>query len=260
MDKVLVFVVILLASPVFAVDSADIAVCIRAPSCTRVMIVSHRGKGFGHHENSRGAARAVVAAGIPVMELDISLSKDGVMFVLHDKTLNRTTRSSGKIANKTARKLSAVYLRNGELLPRFADIYDITRGKLVLNLDFKSSAQPQMAKWIDVNGSFDDVLFFADNEDKLATAVQLKRIYPEMMVVGRLNESFSLSAMTLALATPPEIVYVDNPTRHQVENIVAGGSKVFSSITVADLGWRYIFKGKRAKRARSLKYMGGTVY
>src|SRR5437773_9801785 len=87
-------------------SSADTARCLRSPACRRTFVVAHRGYTSlwqvvsGGPENSRALVREAVRAGVPFVEVDIRLSKDGVPFVLHDITLERTTSCTGRIDEK----------------------------------------------------------------------------------------------------------------------------------------------------------------
>ncbi len=86
-------------------------------------IISHRGNGFGHPENTVAAVEAATAAGVPV-EVDVRLSKDGTPFLLHDSTVDRTTPCSGLIADKTDLELASCGVDT------LADTLNLTMGSL----------------------------------------------------------------------------------------------------------------------------------
>ena len=46
-----------------------------------------------------------IASGADGIELDVRLSRDGIVMVHHDRTLARTTAGSGAIANRSASEL-----------------------------------------------------------------------------------------------------------------------------------------------------------
>ncbi|MBH9553279.1 glycerophosphodiester phosphodiesterase [Inhella gelatinilytica] len=57
--------------------------------------IAHRGAGKQAPENTAGAFRTGAAAGFRGFECDVQLSADGVPFLLHDDTLERTTNGQG---------------------------------------------------------------------------------------------------------------------------------------------------------------------
>ncbi len=61
-------------------------------------IVCHRGARLNAPENTYASARKALALGGSIIELDIRQSADGVLYVLHDETVDRTTNGSGKIS------------------------------------------------------------------------------------------------------------------------------------------------------------------
>ena len=64
--------------------------------------VAHRGGAAQWPENSLTAFRNAVALGAQVLELDVHLTADGVVAVIHDPTLDRTTSGHGAVGRATA--------------------------------------------------------------------------------------------------------------------------------------------------------------
>ena len=100
----------------------------------------------GAPENSLEAVAAAIAAGIEAIEVDVRATLDGVAFVLHDPTLDRTTAAPPHAAYRgggipldalDAGQARAHRLFNGERLPRLADVVDLCRGRAHLYLDVK---------------------------------------------------------------------------------------------------------------------------
>ena len=134
--SVLLLPAMALAGPAPA-SSRAIAACIRDSRCHRIFTVAHRARGFGGPDNSRAAVAQAVAAGVPVVEIDLRGSKDGELFVMHDGKLESTTTLQGRIERLPSDVVASALLRNGEGVPRFRDVYQVTRGRSVLSVDFK---------------------------------------------------------------------------------------------------------------------------
>jgi glycerophosphoryl diester phosphodiesterase len=81
------------------------------------LYVAHRGGAAQWPENSLTAFRHAIALGARVLELDVHLSADGEIAVIHDSTLDRTTSITGAVARCTAADLKRARLRdlNGTL-------------------------------------------------------------------------------------------------------------------------------------------------
>ena len=73
--------------------------------------VAHRGGAAQWPENSLTAFRNAIALGARVLELDVHQTADGVVAVIHDPTLDRTTSGHGPVARATAADLARVRLR-----------------------------------------------------------------------------------------------------------------------------------------------------
>ena len=104
----------------------------------RPLVVAHRGMHDAQRaENSLGAIRAALAAGVTHIEVDVRDTRDGVLMLLHDPTLDRSTNSSGALASRLAGDLGGVRLLDGSPLPAFADVLDLCRDRAVVCVDVK---------------------------------------------------------------------------------------------------------------------------
>jgi glycerophosphoryl diester phosphodiesterase len=75
-------------------------------------LVGHRGARFEAPENTVAGFLYSRGLGISIFELDVRLSKDGKLVVMHDAEINRTTNGEGKVANFTAAELAALDARS----------------------------------------------------------------------------------------------------------------------------------------------------
>jgi glycerophosphoryl diester phosphodiesterase len=77
---------------------------------TRPRVFAHRGLHTNHPENSRGAFRAAVEAGVTYVETDVVASSDGIAMICHDLDLDRVAGISAAVGNFTAAELANVDL------------------------------------------------------------------------------------------------------------------------------------------------------
>jgi len=76
--------------------------------------VAHRGGAARWPENSLTAFRGAIAGGATLLELDVHLTADGAVAVMHDPTLDRTSTGTGPLARCTRADLRAARLRDAQ--------------------------------------------------------------------------------------------------------------------------------------------------
>jgi glycerophosphoryl diester phosphodiesterase len=105
------------------------AVVIAADTPARPRIAAHRGGALLWPENSLTAFRGALALGVDLLELDVHLSKDGEVVVIHDPTLPRTTTGEGAVRDHTWAELKVVTLRGAsdERIPHLREVLALLR-------------------------------------------------------------------------------------------------------------------------------------
>jgi len=78
----------------------------------RPAVAAHRGGAMLWPENSRLAFENALGLGVEYLELDVHLSRDGEVVVIHDPTLDRTTTGAGPVRERTLAELRALRLRD----------------------------------------------------------------------------------------------------------------------------------------------------
>lgn len=81
-------------------------------------------------ENTLRSFVAAQRAGLDLIELDLHLSKDGALVVMHDAEVDRTTDGSGPVAEKTLAELRALDAGRGERVPVFEEVLEAVRAPL----------------------------------------------------------------------------------------------------------------------------------
>jgi len=210
---------------------AETARCIRDPACRRTFIVAHRAEGFGGPENSRAAVAKAVEGGVPVVEIDLRQSRDGRLFVMHDVYMEHYTTLRGRVDQFSSEEIARAPLKNGETVPRFEDVYEITRGRAMLSVDFKAPEQAieDVADWINAHGSFDDLMFFVNTGEEMVSAAKAKQRYPEMIVMVRLLDTRVTVESTRKVfgGRLPDILHTDLVGADEVARLHALGVKVY---------------------------------
>ncbi|MGL5272966.1 MAG: glycerophosphodiester phosphodiesterase family protein [Phocaeicola sp.] len=106
-----------------------------------IIVVSHRADWRNSPENSLQAIQNCIDMGVDMVEIDLKISKDGVVILMHDKTLDRTTTGKGKPEDYTLEELKAMRLRNGaghktaHQIPTLEEAMLLCKGKVLVNID-----------------------------------------------------------------------------------------------------------------------------
>ncbi len=90
-------------------------------------IIGHRGARNIWAENSLGGFRNVCGLKVDAVELDVHLSADGEIMVIHDPLLDRTTDHKGPVGQLSREALGRVRLADtlGETIPTLAEVLDV---------------------------------------------------------------------------------------------------------------------------------------
>jgi len=110
-------------------------------------IIAHRGYSYKYPENTLAAFQAAVAAGVPMIELDVMLSRDRKLVVIHDAALERTTNGCGAVNNYTLEELKQLDAGSwfdvrfaGQRLPELSEVLDLVSGRTRVNIEIKAHA------------------------------------------------------------------------------------------------------------------------
>jgi glycerophosphoryl diester phosphodiesterase len=117
------------------------------------VVIGHRGASAYHPENTMLAFRAAYQMGADMIELDITLSKDGIPVVIHDATLKRTTNGTGKVSHYTLAELQKLdagswfdEAHKGERIPTLEEVLQFAKGKIAVNIEIKPEAVTDKAE------------------------------------------------------------------------------------------------------------------
>jgi glycerophosphoryl diester phosphodiesterase len=111
------------------------------------VIIAHRGYRKRYPENTLAAFTAAFDAGVGMVELDVTLTKDRRVVVLHDDTLDRTTDGRGRARGFTLDELKQLDAGSwfdprftGERLPTLEEVLDLCAVRGMVNIEIKADA------------------------------------------------------------------------------------------------------------------------
>jgi glycerophosphoryl diester phosphodiesterase len=169
----------------------DVASYLRLDAPLRV--IAHRGLSGLAPENTLAALEAAVATGADMVEVDVTLSRDRELVLIHDETLERTTDARGPVAARTLHELRRLDAGSwfdatfrGERIPSLAEALDLLRGRILVNLEIKPEAvaaeardgiEERLARLVEDHGMVDQTLVSSFEPRALA---RIRELSPEL--------------------------------------------------------------------------------
>ena len=102
-----------------------------------MMIMGHRGAAALEPENTLLSIKKAMEIGVDAVEIDVHLSKDKEIVVIHDSTLDRTTNGTGPVSNYTLSELKKYDAGKGEAVPTLQEVMELTDKKVRLVIELK---------------------------------------------------------------------------------------------------------------------------
>lgn len=109
-----------------------------------MIFIAHRGASGDYPENTLLAFREALKLGANWLELDVHLSEDGEVVVIHDEQLDRTTSGHSRVGEFPLTALHTFDAGRGEKIPLLREVLELIDGETVLNIELKGvgSAEP----------------------------------------------------------------------------------------------------------------------
>jgi len=131
-------------------------------------VIAHRGASGTRPENTLCAFRRAAELGAPMVELDVQLTRDGEVVVIHDLTLERTTDGRGPVRQKTLAELRALDAGAwfgpsfaGEQVPTLAEVLHAI--PLAVNVELKPAGdeglEARVLAVVEAAGALERVVF-----------------------------------------------------------------------------------------------------
>lgn len=159
---------------------------------------AHRGASAYAPENTLEAFRLAAEQGADGIELDVHLSADGELVVIHDETVDRTSDGSGAVSAMSLESLRGLDFSNGKegyaevRIPTLAEVFELVRPtrmvvnvELKTNLNFQPGIEPKLAELVAASGMGERVLISSFNHLTLKT---LQQIAPQLPVALLFDE------------------------------------------------------------------------
>ena len=226
-----------------AANKADaVAAALKDPKSRYVVVVSHRGDWRNYPENSLPAIESIIRMGVDMMELDLKKTKDGVLVLMHDGTLDRTSTGHGKVSDYTYEELLKFNLKRGHgidipglKIPTLRQALEVCKDRITVNVDQGYEYYDEVLAIAEELGVTGQILIkggypWPDVQKKLG---QHPRNLMYMPVVGNVQDGESDQFKSYITAKKPQMAYelcfndLNDNVRSAAKKVLDSGSKVW---------------------------------
>ena len=100
--------------------------------------IGHRGANGYEPENTFVSIQKALDMQVDGIELDVHLSADGEIIVIHDETIDRTTNGKGFVNALSLRELKAFRIDSKHQIPTLKEVFDLVNQDCFINIELKS--------------------------------------------------------------------------------------------------------------------------
>ncbi|RLE58444.1 MAG: glycerophosphodiester phosphodiesterase [Thermoprotei archaeon] len=99
-----------------------------------MIIIGHRGAAGYEPENTIKSILKGIECGASAIEVDVRRTKDGIMVLMHDETVDRTTNGEGKVSELTLAEIKCLEAGKGERVPTLFEVFELLKERNVILL------------------------------------------------------------------------------------------------------------------------------
>jgi len=160
-----------------------------------LLIASHRGgPAPGYPENAIETLDYGTDLGLLIHEIDVVESRDGVLFLLHDRTLGRTTTGDGSVADTDWAQIQTLNLKDNDgrvtefQPPKLSDVLLWAKGRgVIVELDKKPTTSfRNIISHVRAAGAEDNVVLITYNDNQ---AIEVANLAPDLMMTASVNSA-----------------------------------------------------------------------
>ncbi len=207
------------------------------------LLIGHRGYPARFPENTLAAFEGAIQSGCDMIELDVTLTKDRRVVVIHDDTLDRTTNGRGLVRDHTLDEIKRLDAGSwfddrfaGQRVPELSEVTALTAGRCRVNIEIKTSAfdadypadaiERQVAALVEATGAMDRVIVSSFDPRILKRIAAIEAPPPLAFISEHPLDSGVLDFLLAikAFSYHPRFTSLD---RGQLEQLHAAGLKVF---------------------------------
>lgn len=261
MKKIITFIFLFVCTSKINAQTAAIP-----ESKHKFIVIAHRGDHVEVPENTIAAYENAIKNNVDYVEIDLRTTKDSVLVIMHDATVDRMTNGKAKISDLTyaeVKRLKIINKKNNTAktyeVPSFEEVLKTCSNKIHIYLDFKSASVEQSYKMIKKYGMEKQVIVYINFSLQYE---QWRKLVPSMPVMLSLPDSIKngYQLKTFFAKYPLELLDGDysDYTPEILKTATAAGKTTWPDIQSADenLNWDKAlelgFKGLQTDHPKAL--------
>ena len=136
--------------------------------------IGHRGARAYEPENTLRSFRKALELGVNAVELDVRMTKDGEIVVIHDAEVDRTTNGTGLVSTLTLKEIKGLKTEKDETIPTLEEALDFLDKKVKVLIELKETAlEAKVLKIVQKGKLESNVVIVSFLEDALRNVKQL---------------------------------------------------------------------------------------
>ena len=124
-----------------------------------MIIMGHRGAAALEPENTLLSIQRAMEIGVDAVEIDVRLSKDKEIVVIHDSTVDRTTDSTGPVSSFNIDELKKLDAGKGQFIPTLQEVIDVIGKKIKLVIELKEEGTVESVFKLIKRNNIEDTIY-----------------------------------------------------------------------------------------------------
>ena len=144
------------------------------------IIVGHKGAAGYAPENTLTSFREAIKIGCDRTELDVRLTNDKQVVVIHDKEVSKLTDGTGLVGEMNLLELKKLRCLGNESIPTLQEVINICKDKIDLQTELKAEGTPQPVSNLITQNGIEDQVFITSF--KINLLAEIKKLNPGLRV------------------------------------------------------------------------------
>jgi len=142
-----------------------------------MIVIGHRGMRFVEPENTLRAIERALKCGVDAVEVDVRMTRDGRLVLMHDETVDRTTNGKGRVRDLTFNEVRRLDAGKGERVPTLEEALEAVKGRAKLVIEIKEDdIVKRVVEAVDSHEMWREVILISFHHPAV---LQVKQLRPE---------------------------------------------------------------------------------
>ena len=178
-SRLLCLLAALISTTIVSISAVSPAMSAELSPKKSIVVIAHRGAHREVAENTPAAIRHAIELGCDYVEVDVRRTKDGVLVLMHDRSVDRTTNGKGNVKDLTYAEIRELTVGKSEKVPTFDEALKLCRGKIKVYIDHKDAPPAEIVAAVERHQMVDEVFVYSSFE----ALREFKRLNPKIWIM-----------------------------------------------------------------------------